>query len=298
MRDYAKWAPTFWTGKTGHQIRESGRDVQVVAFYLGTCPSSNWIGLYYLPLPTLCHEVGISPAKAIKALERLEAIGYAFYDLKAELAWVPNAAKFQIGEELKPADNRIKKIAKDLAIYARSRFCRQFVEKYGPAYHLPAIECSDNGDGEKGLQSPSEGPPKPVTEAVAVAGAVAKAGAEIGDSGADAGAKKTTPRKRCPEDFTLTPDLRKWAASEAPGVNVDRETEKFKDYEFAKPRTDWLATWRNWIRTAAERAGNGVGPRGGAVHGSKTSGAGGSPQSPRKPFEGAPPYIPGSGRQQ
>jgi hypothetical protein len=50
MRDYAKVAPTFWNGETGKKIRELGRDAQVVALYLITCPSSNWIGLYYLPL--------------------------------------------------------------------------------------------------------------------------------------------------------------------------------------------------------------------------------------------------------
>jgi hypothetical protein len=134
MRDYAKWAPTFWTGKSGREIKKAGRDAQVVAIYLGTCPSSNWIGLYYLPLPTLCHEVGIPLDNAIETLSVLAAIGFSFYDEKTDLVWIPNAAKYQIAAELKKGDTRIVKIAKDLGQFAGHRFCRQFVAKYGAAY--------------------------------------------------------------------------------------------------------------------------------------------------------------------
>lgn len=56
--------------------------------------------------------------------------------------------------------------------------------------------------------------------------------------------------KRCPDSFEVTAEMRDWAASEAPGVNVDRETDKFRDYTFSKARNDWPATWRNWIRKA------------------------------------------------
>jgi hypothetical protein len=58
MRDYAIAHSRFWTGDTGKLLRRLGRDYQVVGFYLFTCHNANMIGLYYLPLPTLCHEVG------------------------------------------------------------------------------------------------------------------------------------------------------------------------------------------------------------------------------------------------
>ena len=58
MREYAKVSPTFWTGDTGRSLR-GDPDAQRVAFYLLTCSNANMIGLYYLPLPTLCHEIGI-----------------------------------------------------------------------------------------------------------------------------------------------------------------------------------------------------------------------------------------------
>ena len=72
MREYAKVAPAFWTGETGRHLRGDA-NAQRVAFYLMTCPSANMIGLYYLPLPVLAHEIGISlqgifegPSKALR----------------------------------------------------------------------------------------------------------------------------------------------------------------------------------------------------------------------------------------
>ena len=77
-------------------------------------------------------------------------------------------------------------------------------------------------------------------------------------SGAPA-AKRAVPRRRCPDDFALTPELTAFAAER--GL-VDRdlaeELAKFRDHECRTPRTDWPATWRTWVRTAAqirERAG-------------------------------------------
>ncbi len=59
--------------------------------------------------------------------------------------------------------------------------------------------------------------------------------------------------RRCPDDFEVTPAMREWAASEASGVDVERETRAFRDFEFSRAYTDWPATWRNWIRRAAGR---------------------------------------------
>lgn len=58
------------------------------------------------------------------------------------------------------------------------------------------------------------------------------------------------PTKKCPEDFALDDDMREWAVEAAPLVDVDLETEKFKDHTFKTAMTDWPATWRNWMRNA------------------------------------------------
>lgn len=64
------------------------------------------------------------------------------------------------------------------------------------------------------------------------------------------GKKPLTP---LPDDFSLTEGMRKWAASEAPkGIDLERETEAFKDHARATARvlSDWDAGWRNWVRKA------------------------------------------------
>lgn len=80
-------------------------------------------------------------------------------------------------------------------------------------------------------------------------------------SGASPGeGKAQSPKQgtRIPDDFEVTPDLMAWAAEKHPDVNLTMETEKFVDFWRAKPgaagrKLDWPATWRNWIRRAAER---------------------------------------------
>lgn len=64
---------------------------------------------------------------------------------------------------------------------------------------------------------------------------------------------KPRPSKRCPQEFQVTADLMAWAEQKVPGVDVASETERFRDYEFARAHSDWAATWREWMRKAAER---------------------------------------------
>jgi hypothetical protein len=63
-------------------------------------------------------------------------------------------------------------------------------------------------------------------------------------------ARKRASTRKAPEDFTITDSLREWAWKNCPGVDLDLETEAFKDYTFASGKTDWPATWRSWMRKA------------------------------------------------
>lgn len=59
---------------------------------------------------------------------------------------------------------------------------------------------------------------------------------------------------------SLPPDWKAFCLTERPDLDPERTFAKFGDYWRAKPgkdgrKTDWLATWRNWVR--AERAANG-----------------------------------------
>lgn len=81
----------------------------------------------------------------------------------------------------------------------------------------------------------------------------------------EAKASSTKRSSRLPADWSLPDDWREWARafvlpdgrSLASGM-VEVEASKFADYWHARPgnagaKADWLATWRNWIRSACER---------------------------------------------
>jgi hypothetical protein len=153
-RDYAKLSPRFWTGHTGRQIRAAGCEAQVVALYLVSGPQANMIGLYYLPLPTLCHETGLSQHSAAKALRSLSELDFAFYDEGEEVVWVPEMARYQIADTLKAADNRIVAIEKEVGNYGKSRFYGAFLARYRNSFRLERVPPPG------AARSPSEGPSK------------------------------------------------------------------------------------------------------------------------------------------
>ncbi len=66
--------------------------------------------------------------------------------------------------------------------------------------------------------------------------------------------RKPAGSKRVPADFAVDADMEAWATESAPLIDWRRETEKFRDWEFKTPRTDWAATWRTWMRKAQEGA--------------------------------------------
>jgi hypothetical protein len=76
---------------------------------------------------------------------------------------------------------------------------------------------------------------------------------------------------RLPDDFTVTDDMKRWARENVPQLAGRGETERFVDYWRGQAgakgvKADWVATWRNWMRRAADQrpSGNVVAIRGSA----------------------------------
>lgn len=76
------------------------------------------------------------------------------------------------------------------------------------------------------------------------------------------GASRPTIPTRIPDNYIPDEKMRAWFAEEQLHQVIDVRTEhaKFVDYWLGAPgikgrKLDWPATWRNWMRTAAERAG-------------------------------------------
>lgn len=80
-------------------------------------------------------------------------------------------------------------------------------------------------------------------------------------------AKPARPKRRgplghfVPTDWEVPDADADWARAEFPLLDLYAATQKFREHEFAQPKSDWRLTWRRWIRTEAEmqarRAGNG-----------------------------------------
>lgn len=127
--------PQFWTGKTGKEIR-GDKCAQIVAFYLFTCPNANMIGLFYLPIPTLCHETGLTSQEVQKGLRRLNEVHYCVYDEISEHIWVEGMAAHQIGENLNFKDHKVKGVANELIKYVNSPFFNDFLDRYEKDFHI------------------------------------------------------------------------------------------------------------------------------------------------------------------
>lgn len=71
-----------------------------------------------------------------------------------------------------------------------------------------------------------------------------------------------TARKRgsrVSRDFVITPEMREWARTEVPLVDIDAKLAEWIDYWAARPgvdgvKLDWEATWRNGMRKQQEWA--------------------------------------------
>jgi len=148
MRDYAKVSPTFWTGKTGKDLRRRGAEAVVVAMYLMSSPHSNMLGLFYQPTLYMAHETGLGVEGASKGLAECVEAGFCSFDEASEVVWVHEMALYQIGEHLKPADKRCKGVAREYEALPDCPFLGAFYDRYARAYHMRARR---SGEGEPPL---------------------------------------------------------------------------------------------------------------------------------------------------
>ena len=156
MRSYGAVAPTFWTRGSGKKLR-GHPDAQVVALYLMSAPSSSMTGLYYLTLPSLAYETGISEERVRVALARVAEVGIAHYDEAGETVWVPEMARYQIDEQLKPGDKRIKGVIRELEAFRGHPFVADFVAKYGEVFRLDTEPALLGALTRRGFEGASEG---------------------------------------------------------------------------------------------------------------------------------------------
>ena len=234
MRDYGIVSPKFWIGETGKSLRGNA-PAQVLALYLMTCPHANMIGVFHCPVLYMAHETGLGMEGASKALQSLIEAGYCTYDEASETVFVHRMAAYQVAESLKPGDNRVKGVEREWQSIGVASIKQAFFAMYSEAFHLPK---------KQEVAGKLEAPSKPLAsqeqeqeQEHVVAPPSAKS------------ARGTSLRS----DWSLPDDWREWAERERPGLDIELAACSFHDYWVARPgkdgrKSDWLATWRNWVR--------------------------------------------------
>lgn len=168
MRDYSKISPRFWIGETGRKLRAAGANVQVVAMYLLTSPHANMLGLYYLPVVSLRHETGLTEPEADTALAKAKELCFCDYDEQAEMVWVYEMARFQVGDQLEPTDKRCRGIQKEYLALFDNRFLAGFFDKYATRFNLTTRrdqgkrEAKDHARTSEAQTSELEAPSMPL----------------------------------------------------------------------------------------------------------------------------------------
>ena len=153
MRDYSKVSPQFWIGKTGKALRKQGIEAQMVGLYLLTNPHANMLGLYYVPQTYIAHETGLGMEGAMKGLQGCINAGFCKYDEDSEVVWVVEMARFQVGDELRGKDLRIKGVQNEYDSLPENPYLAGFFDMYATAFCMTEKRCDT---------SPLQGPSKPL----------------------------------------------------------------------------------------------------------------------------------------
>lgn len=135
MRDYGVISPKFWIGETGKALRGNA-GAQVLALYLMTSPHANMIGVFHCPVLYMAHETGLGMEGASKALQSLIEADFCTFEEGSETVFVHRMAAYQVGESLKPGDNRIKAVARELAGVSNPQLRQAFTDRYGVVFQL------------------------------------------------------------------------------------------------------------------------------------------------------------------
>lgn len=173
MSYYGVIFPEFWTGRTGRELRERGKDAQLIALYLATNRHANMLGLYHLLLDDVKHETGLGWRGVARGLEAVAEVDYARFDTASSFMWVRQMVRFRLGlqpgEALDPDDNRAKGVNRIYAAIDPNPFLGDFFDANHKVLRLRKrrepvglVVSLSSVHHMSGLPSPYEAPYKPV----------------------------------------------------------------------------------------------------------------------------------------
>ncbi|WFU09097.1 hypothetical protein QA646_17785 [Rhizobium sp. CB3090] len=158
MRKFASIPPRIWQA----DLKSVRGDLDAIAvhYHLTTSGHANMLGLYYVPVAYMAHEIGCPIEGASKGLSSLIQAGICAYDYERDLVWVCEMASDQIAPQLSPKDKRVRGIAEQLSMLPICLTTLGFYGKYRLAFHLHEERCLE--EFELAYSELHEAPSKPL----------------------------------------------------------------------------------------------------------------------------------------
>lgn len=235
MRDYGKVHSTFWSSPTTSSMSD---DAKMLALYLMTCTHSTIAGVFRLPDGYVAEDLAWPSERVAKGFVELFQKGFANRCETTKWVWICKHLEWN-----KPENPNQRKSAQKFAqsIPDECVWKRDFMRVCGHFLDLAAaLEVNPSGTvSEPFLNQKQE------TEAETEDGALSPQAATA--------PQNASRGSRLPTDWELPDAWREWAEGERPDLPVDLVADSFRDFWVSKPgkdgrKSDWHATWRNWIR--------------------------------------------------
>ncbi len=158
LRKFASIPPRIWQA----DLKAVRGDLEAIAvhYHLTTSGHANMLGLYYLPVAYIAHEVGFTQEGASKGLLALISADICSYDFERDIVWVHDMAADQIAPQLSPKDKRVKGIADQLSMLPMCKITLGFYSKYRLPFHL--YDERNLEDFELAVGEHQEAPSKPL----------------------------------------------------------------------------------------------------------------------------------------
>jgi hypothetical protein len=218
MRDYGRVYASFWTSESTRSLSDDGR---MLALYLLSGPHGTITGVCRLPDGYVSEDLGWTSQRVSKGFAELLSKGFANRCETTKWVWIRKFLDWNRPENPNQWKAAIK-IANQVP--AKCAWRTEFVAIFSVASGAEINPCETL---DERLHEPLPTQEQEQKQNI----------------------ERARASKRVPEDFA--PDL-SYASAQLPDIDAEAEAQKFRDWEFKKPRSDWPATWRTWIRTCKD----------------------------------------------
>lgn len=264
------------------KVRALDPKAKLLFVYFITNPSAHYSGVYYIPLPTICFETGLSDGDVRKGIDTL-SIGYMIaYEYPTNEVFVSNMAKFQTMNEKqkKGIDAHLYKSVQSHRLI--KKFCDKYAD-FGIPYRYPIVPTETETDIETEIETHTETlSPEKSGKRVTYSEEFEKAWAEYEHKGSKGAAwtvwktltkeehqaatvgisiyKTLTPEKQYRKDFERYLKARTWEdkQEEKPApVEKDQHLDKFEElwacYRRPDSKGSKLLAQEEWLKLVDEQ---------------------------------------------